>query len=113
MEGPWTGAMLAIVAGHVVSLEEKHFGGALQSPAATSNPLAQTPPSTRSSIVLPEFARIHCVECKLPDRRAQQSYIASLTLKRFRHELGKTGGWEVRKCSIDLTSQSEGAVLFV
>ncbi len=113
MEGPWTGAMLAIVAGHVVSLEEKHFGGALQSPAATSNPLAQTPPSTRSSIVLPEFARIHCVECKLPDRRAQESYIASLTLKRFRHEFGKTGGWEVRKCSIDLTSQSESAVLFV
>jgi len=110
MEGPWTGAMLAIVAGHVISQEEKHFEGALQSSAATSNPLAQTPPSTRPSIVLPEFTRIHCVECKLPDRRAQELYIASLTLRRFRHELGRAGGWEVSKCSIDLTSQPQTAV---
>ncbi|BCS21725.1 uncharacterized protein APUU_22157A [Aspergillus puulaauensis] len=111
MEGPWTGAMLAIVAGHVISQEEKHFEGALQSSAPTSNP--QIPPSTRPSIVLPEFTRIHCVECKLPDRRAQESYIASLTLRRFRHELGKAGGWEVSKCSIDLTSQPQAAVFGV
>ncbi|OJJ08164.1 hypothetical protein ASPVEDRAFT_66267 [Aspergillus versicolor CBS 583.65] len=113
MEGPWTGAMLAIVAGHAVRLEEKHFEGALQSSAATSNPAAPTSPSTGPSLVLPEFARIHCVDCKLPARRAQESCIASLTLKRFRHELGKTGGWEVNKCSIDLTSRPQTALFVV
>lgn len=113
MEGPWTGPMLAIVAGHAVRLEEKHFEGALQSSAATSDPPARISPSTRPNIVLPEFARIHCVDCKLPARRAQESCIASLTLKRFRHELGKTGGWEVSKCSIDLSSQPQTALSVV
>ncbi|KAL5046498.1 hypothetical protein BDW71DRAFT_64066 [Aspergillus fruticulosus] len=93
MEGPWTGLMLARVAGHVVSLEEKHFGEVLTK-AATS----------AVSIVLPEFSRIHCVECRLPARRDQESNLAALTLRRFRHELGTAGGWWIEKCTINLTS---------
>ncbi|KAL4733190.1 hypothetical protein BDV11DRAFT_214128 [Aspergillus similis] len=94
MEGPWTGPMLARVAGHVVSLEEKHF----------ADILAKTTTSTALSIVLPEFSRIHCVECRLPARRHQGSNIASLLLRRFRHELGTAGGWWIDKCAIDLSS---------
>ncbi|KAL6230660.1 hypothetical protein BDW75DRAFT_244619 [Aspergillus navahoensis] len=82
MEGPWTGPMLARVAGHVVSLEEKHFGEVLTK--------AATP--TAVSMVLPEFSRIHCVECRLPARRELGSNLASLTLRRFRHEMAAKGG---------------------
>ncbi|KAL4812127.1 hypothetical protein BDW67DRAFT_193972 [Aspergillus spinulosporus] len=95
MEGLWTGPMLARVAGHVVSLEEKHFGDIL----------AKATTSTTVSMVLPEFSRIYCVECRLPARRHQGSNIASLILRRFRHELGSAGSWWIDKCTIDLSSQ--------
>jgi hypothetical protein len=88
MEGPWTGDMLARVAEYVVRLEEEHFEEAQHS---------------TSAVVLPEFCRIHCVECKLPDQHRQGPNIGSLTLRRFRHELGKAGNWSVTKCYIDLT----------
>ncbi|KAL3431584.1 hypothetical protein BDV09DRAFT_206537 [Aspergillus tetrazonus] len=94
MEGPWTGPMLARVAGHVVSLEERHFGDIL----------AKATMSTAVSMVLPEFSRIHCVECKLPGQRHQGSNIASLILRRFRHELGSAASWCIDKCTIDLSS---------
>lgn len=94
MEGPWTGPMLARVAGHVVSLEERHFGDIL----------AKATMSTAVSMVLPEFSRIHCVECKLPAQRHQGSNIASLILRRFRHELGSAASWWIDKCTIDLSS---------
>ncbi|KAL4994459.1 hypothetical protein BDV10DRAFT_176779 [Aspergillus recurvatus] len=93
MEGPWTGPMLARVAGHVVSLEEKRFERALAKAATSTVPM-----------VLPEFSRIHCVECRLPARRDQGSNLASLTMRRFRYELGTAGGWWIDKCTIDLTS---------
>ncbi|KAL4871329.1 hypothetical protein BDV12DRAFT_206503 [Aspergillus spectabilis] len=85
MEGPWTGAMLASVTGYVVNLEEEHFQGAQ---------------SSVSGKVLPDFCRIFCVECRLPNPESQSSNTWTLILKRFRHELGKAGGWDVRKHEI-------------
>ncbi|KAL4879185.1 hypothetical protein BJY04DRAFT_208764 [Aspergillus karnatakaensis] len=83
MEGPWTGDKVARVAEYVMRLEEAHFEG-------------------QSDVVLPEFCRIHCVECKLPDQHSPGANMGSLTMRRFRHELGKEGGWVVMKCEIDL-----------
>ncbi|KAL4750661.1 hypothetical protein BDW72DRAFT_213283 [Aspergillus terricola var. indicus] len=103
MEGPWTGPMLARVAGHVVSLEEEHFGDIL----------AKATTSTTVSMVLPEFSRIHCVECRLPARRHQGSNIASLILRRFRYELGTAGGWWIGKCAIDLSPPATKSDFFL
>ncbi|KAL4786858.1 hypothetical protein BJX76DRAFT_364704 [Aspergillus varians] len=102
MEGPWMGETVARVAEHVVDLEEEHFEEALQPPAGDCDRTAQPPPSTKPSVVLPEFSRIHCVECELPNRRDKDSNIGTLTLKRFRHELGKAGGWCINTCTLDL-----------
>ncbi|KAL4971842.1 hypothetical protein BDW66DRAFT_155288 [Aspergillus desertorum] len=90
LEGPWTGPMVAAVAKHVVSLEENHFEKAMQSSAEQidSGPI----------VVLPEFCRVHCVECKL-DGHAK---IGELTLRRFRHELGEGGGWSISKSPVFL-----------
>ncbi|KAL4923310.1 Zn(II)2Cys6 transcription factor [Aspergillus undulatus] len=93
LEGPWTGPMVAAVAKHVVSLEEKDFKEALQSSTDQSDP--------GTGIVLPEFCRIHCVECK-PDGDSKTS---ALTLRRFRHELGEAGGWAIIKSTIALTPE--------
>ncbi|KAL5333090.1 hypothetical protein BJX70DRAFT_392452 [Aspergillus crustosus] len=87
MEGPWTGPILAKVAEYVVNLEEEHFQGAQ---------------SSVSGIVLPEFCRIFCVECRLPNPESSSPNTWSLILKRFRHELGKAGGWDVRKHEIEV-----------
>ncbi|KAL4914783.1 hypothetical protein BDW62DRAFT_189788 [Aspergillus aurantiobrunneus] len=94
VEGPWTGPMVAKVAAHVVALE-RHFEKSLK-PSSSS--------SQGSSLVLPEFCRIQCVECKLPGRRDQDPYVGTLTLKRFRHELGKEGGWCVSICTVNLAT---------
>ncbi|KAL4900401.1 hypothetical protein BDW74DRAFT_182730 [Aspergillus multicolor] len=93
MEGPWTGPMLARVAGHAVYLEERQFE-------------AELAKTVSEAVVLPEFCRLHCAECHLPDRRDQGSNTASLILRRFRHELGNKGGWEVESCTVDLSSSS-------
>jgi hypothetical protein len=114
MEGPWTGPMVARVAGYVADLEEKNFSKVLRSPpinASLSDPAAkdadksptpQTSPAT-PEVVLPEFCRIHCVECKLPNRHEKTSDVAKLTLRRFQHELGKQGGWSVTFVEVDIS----------
>lgn len=107
MEGPWTGPMLGKVAGHVVDLEEVHFHRALKrssriEPAAEVPPSNEhrQPPSNPPDLVLPEFCRFHCVEFHLPGKR--ESNISTLILSRFRHELGKAGGWCITKCDVEL-----------
>jgi hypothetical protein len=115
MEGPWTGPMVARVAGYVVDLEEKNFSKALRwsrTEACLSDPALQVEDKDTSTspytllatpdIVLPEFCRIHCVECKLPNRHDNESNVATLTLRRFQHELGKQGGWLVTFVDIDI-----------
>ncbi|KAL2816752.1 hypothetical protein BJX63DRAFT_135343 [Aspergillus granulosus] len=115
MEGPWTGPMVARVAGYVVDLEEKNFWKVLRSSpvddclsdlTVRTKDIPQTPqPSqTTPDVVLPEFCRIHCVECKLPNRLEKGSNVASLTLRRFQHELGKEGGWSVTSVDVDLST---------
>jgi hypothetical protein len=111
MEGPWTGPMVARVAGYVVDLEEKNFSEALQSPpihaSLADSTVRRQNKSTTSlatpDVVLPEFCRIHCVECKLPNRHDKDSNVATLTLRRFQHELGKQGGWSVNFVGIDIS----------
>ncbi|KAE8332775.1 hypothetical protein BDV39DRAFT_215835 [Aspergillus sergii] len=111
MEGPWTGPMLARVGGYVVDLEEKHFLKALQSPPVapvsiptTSADAVQLHNSVAApGVVLPEFCRIHCVECKLPSRYSNAPNAALLKLSRFKHELGKSGGWCVINAKVGLS----------
>ncbi|KAL2835667.1 hypothetical protein BJY01DRAFT_68622 [Aspergillus pseudoustus] len=111
MEGPWTGPMLARAAGYVVELEEKHFVKALRSspvepdfgPSPQPGINGSKASSTTAAVVLPEFCRIHCVECRLPSRYSGEPNVAKLTLKRFRHELGKSGGWSVTNPEVDLS----------
>ncbi|KAL3457269.1 hypothetical protein BJX64DRAFT_20791 [Aspergillus heterothallicus] len=110
MEGPWTGPMLARVAGRVADLEEKDFVKALQSlsdagssPTLSSDTDDSQPSSTTTGVVLPEFCRIHCVECKLPSRYNPNPDTAVLTLRRFRHELGRSGGWIIDTAEVDLS----------
>ncbi|KAL2864856.1 Zn(II)2Cys6 transcription factor domain-containing protein [Aspergillus lucknowensis] len=106
LEGPWTGSMLARVAGHVVNLEEQHFVKALL-PAGTSKPTttptAAVTPGLSPQVVLPEFCRFHCVEWHLPSGCDGNSNCAFLTLRRFRHELGKVGDWCITQCTVDLS----------
>ncbi|KAL3486216.1 hypothetical protein BJX62DRAFT_246950 [Aspergillus germanicus] len=110
MEGPWTGPMVARVAGYVVDLEEKNFSKVLRCPLADtslSDPTVKeadkSPTPQTSLVVLPEFCRIHCVECKLPNRHEKQSNLATLKLRRFQHELGKQGGWSVDFVVVDIS----------
>ncbi|KAL4939917.1 hypothetical protein BDV06DRAFT_230774 [Aspergillus oleicola] len=90
LEGPWTGPMVAAIARHVVSLEEHHFEQALQKSAEQ--------PDSGPIVVLPEFCRIYCVECKLDG----DAKTGALTLRRFRHELGEGGGWSISKSTVSL-----------
>ncbi|KAL4860825.1 hypothetical protein BDV12DRAFT_181064 [Aspergillus spectabilis] len=116
MEGPWTGPMVAKVAGYVIDLEEKNFSKVLRSPPASSSgstiliedDKSKTPRTSLATpdVVLPEFCRIHCVECKLPNRHEKESNIATLTLRRFQHELGKQGGWSVSFVDIDIVGNN-------
>ncbi|KAL2813933.1 hypothetical protein BDW59DRAFT_27572 [Aspergillus cavernicola] len=114
MEGPWTGPLLARVAGYVVDLEERNFEEALLKSSSLSSSPTTTEFEFTGIVVLPEYCRVQCVECHLPARRVRSqgggggggggssNNIASLTLKRFRHELGKAGGWCVTRRLLDL-----------
>jgi hypothetical protein len=55
---------------------------------------------------LPEFSRIRCVRCIFTEKFFTFGFVrnngplGTLICHRFRHELGRTGGWEVRTCHI-------------
>ncbi|KAJ0417554.1 hypothetical protein BJY00DRAFT_200825 [Aspergillus carlsbadensis] len=114
MEGPWTGPMVARVAGYVVDLEEKNFSKVLRSSSTDSSSSDPTleiedkslrPQASQATpdVVLPEFCRIHCVECKLPNRHEKESNVAKLKLRRFQHELGKQADWSITSVDIDIS----------
>lgn len=131
VEGLWTGPLLARLAMSVIEMEEQGFSTALKSSCAvssdnyadktesiasrkatTSENSSPSEPSSSSlppSFTLPEFSRFHCVRCVLPPKSQTfgategNTYTGGATLigHRFRHELGRNGGWEAKTWDVD------------
>jgi hypothetical protein len=130
IKGLWTGSLLARTATRIIDMEERGFSAALSpssvhckdsralritSPAkvvqenlvsSTTEGDACSSASLPMPFILPEFSRIHHIRCLFTEEYFTSGFvlkegpIGTLICHRFRHELGRTGGWEVKTCYI-------------